>query len=139
MLASRIRTLFVGISISVAIYPIVLLGVWGLLWLGTTASDLHLPSDTQPLLYGLVFAALTLALIDILGIASVVLALVSCANLIEYAQLLVPGRSASTVDFLASLAGIVVAATLVWMARSLVQRHQARESAALKVQRVSTQ
>ncbi len=126
MIASRIRTVFVGVSISVAIYPIVLLGVWALLWLGTTASAMHLPADTQPLLYGMVFAALTLALIDIIGIASVVLALVSCAILIEYAQLLVPGRSASTVDFLASLAGIFVAATLHWTARTLVERHLAR-------------
>ncbi len=117
------RTLLKSFLISAAIYPLVLLGVWGLIWLGALATDLHMPSDTLPLVYGLVFAVLTVALIDILGVASVVLALVASANLIEYAQLLVPGRTASAVDFIAGLAGITVAATLVWAARTLVGRH----------------
>lgn len=130
MFGIDLRNVAISFLISAAIYPVVLLGVWGLIALGTLATDRHMPADTMPLVYGLVFAVLTVALIDILGVATVVLALVSCANLIEYAQLLVPGRSPSAVDFVASLAGIVVAATLVWMARVLVQRHQGDEDRA---------
>ncbi|MDJ0629764.1 MAG: hypothetical protein QNJ44_16010 [Rhodobacter sp.] len=118
-----LRSILQSLLISVAIYPVVLLGVWGLIALGALATDMHMPTDTMPLVYGLVFAVLTVALIDLLGVASVVLALVASANLIEYAQLLVPGRSASAIDFIAGLAGVVVAAVLVWTARTLVQRH----------------
>ncbi|MDJ0826291.1 MAG: hypothetical protein QNJ16_12375 [Rhodobacter sp.] len=120
----RLRSILQSLLISVAIYPVVLVGVWGLLALGTLATNMQMPTDTMPLVYGLVFAVLTVALIDILGVASVVLALVASANLIEYAQLLVPGRSASAVDFIASLAGVIIAALLVWVARTLVQRIQ---------------
>ncbi|WP_172297550.1 hypothetical protein [Pseudoruegeria sp. HB172150] len=122
------RTFGKNFLISIAIYPVVLIGVWALIALGTYAADMHMPADTKPLVYGLVFAVLTFALIDILGVATVVLALVSSANLIEYAQLLIPGRSASPVDFLAGLSGILLAATLVWTARSLVNRGQPEES-----------
>ncbi|MDF0600640.1 hypothetical protein P1J78_07860 [Psychromarinibacter sp. C21-152] len=125
MFGSRIIELAKSFLISIAIYPVVLVGVWGLVALGTVAADMHMPADTMPLIYGLVFAVLTVALIDLLGVASVVLALVASANLIEYAQLLVPGRSPSAVDFVASLVGVVVAATLVWVARALVERHAA--------------
>lgn len=111
--------------IAIAIYPIVLIGFWGLNALGTLAVDWQIPSDAMPLVYGLTFAVLTLSLLSILGIATVVLALVSLANLIEYAQLLVPGRTPSAIDFAAGLAGIIVAATLVFAARSLVSRHTA--------------
>ena len=120
-----LRSILHSLLISVAIYPVVLLGVWGLIALGALATDMHMPTDTMPLVYGLVFAVLTFALIDLLGVASVVLALVASANLIEYAQLLVPGRSASPIDFIASLAGVIVAAVLDWTARALVQRTQA--------------
>ncbi len=112
-----------NLTIAIAIYPIVLIGYWGLNGLGELAVDWHIPADSMPLVYGLTFAVLTVMLLGILGLATVVLALVSLANLIEYAQLLVPGRSPSAVDFVAGLAGIVVAATLVSMARSLVKRH----------------
>ena len=105
-----------------AIYPIVLLGFFGLIALGTFAADMHMPADNMPLVYGLAFAVLTVALVEILGVASVVMALIASANLVEYAQLLVPGRSASAIDFIASLVGVLVAATLVWMARSFVER-----------------
>jgi len=108
--------------IAIAIYPVVLLGFWGLNALGALAVDWHIPADSMPLIYGLTFAALTVTLLSILGVATVVLALVSIANLIEYAQLFVPGRSPSAVDFVAGFAGIIVAATLVSMARSLVRR-----------------
>jgi len=116
------RKFLQSLLISVAIYPIVLLGVWLLVLVGAVAADLHMPTDSMPLVYGLVFAGLTVALIDLLGVASVVMALISAANLIEYAQLLVPGRTASAVDFIAGLAGVIVAAVLVWAARSLIQR-----------------
>ena len=119
---SRYTDLFQGLVIALAIYPIVLVGVFGLIVMGVVAAGLEIPTDTMPLIYGLLFSVLTVALIDILGLASVVMALVACANLIEYAQLLIPGRSASPIDFLASLAGVILAATLVWMARTLVQR-----------------
>ncbi|MEL7114097.1 MAG: hypothetical protein AAGP08_00665 [Pseudomonadota bacterium] len=108
--------------VSVAIYPVVLVGVWLLFALGVLAADLKVPTDTMPLVYGLAFAVMTVALIDLLGIASVVMGLVAIANLIEYAQMLVPGRSASPVDFAAGLAGVIFAAILVWSARSFVQR-----------------
>lgn len=123
MSKETIQNIMTSLVISAAIYPIVFLGVWGLFALGTLASDLHLPSDIMPLTYGLVFAVLTIALIDILGLASVVMALIASANLIEYAQMVIPGRTASLVDFVASLAGVIFAAVLVWMARSLVARH----------------
>ncbi|MCP3969663.1 MAG: hypothetical protein GY717_04980 [Rhodobacteraceae bacterium] len=110
--------------ISIALYPIVLVGVWALVMIGAVAADLQVPTDTMPLVYGLVFAGLTVALIDLLGLGSVVLGLVSSANLIEYAQLVVPGRTASAVDFMAGLAGVLVGALLVWAARSLVQRNR---------------
>ncbi len=127
MTKDRLLDLGRNLLISIAIYPVVLLGVWGLSALGALAADWHIPSDSMPLMYGLVFAVLTFALIDILGIATVVLALVSLANLIEYAQLLVPGRTPSAVDFVASLAGVIVAAVVVWSARVLVGRHQPGE------------
>ena len=50
--------------ISIAIYPIVMIGVWLFVALGVVATDQHLPTDTMPLIYGLIFAALTLALIE---------------------------------------------------------------------------
>ena len=124
MTKDTLHTFFTSLLISAAIYPVVFLGVWGLFALGTLATAMHLPSDIMPLAYGLVFAVLTVALIDVLGLASVVMALVASANLIEYAQLVIPGRSASLVDFIASLAGVIFAAVLVWMARALVARHQ---------------
>ncbi len=124
MTKDQLRPIFRNLLIGIAIYPVVLLGVWGLIALGTFASVWHIPADSMPLVYGLVFAVLTIALIDILGIATVVLALVSIANLIEYAQMFVPGRTPSAVDFAASLAGVVLAATLVWSARVLVGRYQ---------------
>lgn len=117
-----LRRLLQSLMISVAIYPIVLIGVWVLVMIGVIAADLQMPSDTMPLVYGLVFAVLTIALIDLLGVACVVMGLISSANLIEYAQLVVPGRTASAVDFIAGLAGVIVATLLVWVARSLVQR-----------------
>lgn len=113
-----------SLMIAVAIYPIVLVGVWGLVMIGVLAADAQMPTDSMPLVYGLVFATLTVSLIDILGVASVVMALISCANLIEYAQLVVPGREASVVDFIAGMSGVIVAAVLVWAARSLVERSQ---------------
>mgnify|MGYP006906424067 CR=1 FL=1 len=128
MTKDTLRTILTSLVISAAIYPVVFLGVWGLFALGTLATDMHLPSDIMPLAYGLVFAVLTVALIDILGLASVVMALVASANLIEYAQLVIPGRSASLVDFVASLAGVFLAALLVWVARALVGRHHALQS-----------
>ena len=124
MTKDTLRTILTSLVISAAIYPV----VWGLFALGTLATDMHLPSDIMPLAYGLVFAVLTVALIDILGLASVVMALVASANLIEYAQLVIPGRSASLVDFVASLAGVFLAALLVWVARALVGRHHALQS-----------
>lgn len=119
---ARLRKILQSLLVSVAIYPVVLVGVWVLVALGVVAANQEMPTDVMPLIYGLAFAVLTVALIDILGIASVVLGLVSCANLIEYAQLMVPGRSASAVDFVAGLAGVVFAAVLVWAARSLMAR-----------------
>lgn len=114
---------------SVAIYPLVLVGVWGLVALGVVATDLEIPMDVMPLVYGLAFAVLTVALMDLLGLASVVMGLVAVANLIEYAQILVPGRSASAVDFIAGLSGVIVAATLVWAARSILARVQPDDEA----------
>ena len=108
--------------VSFAIYPVVLVGVWALFALGILAADLEVPTDTMPLVYGLAFAVMTIALIDLLGVASVVMGLVAIANLIEYAQMVVPGRSASPVDFAAGLAGVIFAAILVWSARSFMQR-----------------
>lgn len=130
MSLDQLRNIFQSLMISVAIYPIVLIGAWLLVWIGVVAADLEMPADSMPLVYGLVFAVLTLSLIDLLGVASVVMALISAANLIEYAQLLVPGRSASPVDFIAGLAGVLVAAVLVWAARSLVLRAHPEENTA---------
>lgn len=127
MTKERLRHISRNLLISLALYPLVLLGIWGLMALGTLAANWHISADSMPLIYGLVFAVLTLCLIDILGIATVVLALVSIANLIEYAQLLVPGRTPSAVDFAASLAGVIVTALLVWSARVLVGRHTPEE------------
>jgi len=118
----RLRKILHSVVISVALYPLVLVGVWALFALGVVAANLHMPTDVMPLVYGLAFAVLTVALIDLLGIASVVMGLVAVANLIEYAQIMVPGRQASAVDFAAGLAGIIVAATLVWAARAIVAR-----------------
>ena len=115
--------------ISVAIYPLVLVGVWGLFALGVLAANLEMPTDSMPLVYGLAFGVMTISLIDLLGFASVVMGLVAVANLIEYAQLIVPGRTASAVDFVAGLGGIVVAALLVWTARSLVGRIETDDTA----------
>jgi hypothetical protein len=129
MTKDTVHTILTSLLISAAIYPVVFLGVWALFALGSLATDMHLPSDIMPLAYGLIFAVLTVALIDILGVASVVMALVASANLIEYAQLVIPGRSASLVDFMASLAGVIFAAVLVWMARALVARHHAQQQA----------
>ena len=129
MTKDTFHTILTSLMISAAIYPVVFLGVWGLFALGSLATDMHLTSDIMPLAYGLVFAVLTVALIDILGVASVVMALVASANLIEYAQLVIPGRSASLVDFVASLAGVIFAAVLVWIARALVARHHAQQDA----------
>ena len=122
MRLDQLRKFFQSLIISVAIYPIVLVGVWLLVLIGVVAADLQMPTDSMPLVYGLVFAVLTFSLIDLLGVASVVMALISAANLIEYAQLVVPGRTASLVDFIAGLAGVLVAAVLVWAARTLLQR-----------------
>ena len=119
---ARFEDAFQGLIIAVAIYPIVLLGIYALYTIGVVAAGLQMPSDVMPLVYGLVFAVLTVALIDILGVASVVMALIASANLIEYAQLVIPGRSASAVDFIATLAGVIFAAVLVWVARTLVHR-----------------
>ncbi|WP_425050883.1 hypothetical protein [Psychromarinibacter sp. S121] len=130
MFRSRLIEILKSFLVSIAIYPVVLVGVWGLIALGSFASDMHMPTDTMPLVYGLVFAVLTVALIDILGVASVVLALVSSANLIEYAQMLVPGREPSAVDFIAGLGGVILAATLVCAARSLVERQSGGNAAA---------
>jgi len=130
MTKDRMRFVSRNLLISLALYPVVLLGVWGLMALGTFATNWHISADAMPLIYGLVFAVLTLCLVDILGIATVVLALVSIANLIEYAQLLVPGRTPSPVDFAASLAGVLIAAILVWSARALVGRHAEPDTAA---------
>ncbi len=118
----RYEDAFQGLVIAIAIYPIVLLGIYALYTIGVVAAGLQMPTDVMPLVYGLVFAVLTVALIDILGVASVVMALIASANLIEYAQLVIPGRSASAVDFIASLAGVIFAAVLVWVARTLVHR-----------------
>ena len=117
-----------SIIISVAIYPVVLVGVWGLVALGVFAADMEMPTDSMPLVYGLAFAVMTVSLIDLLGYASVVMGLVAIANLIEYAQIIVPGRSASAVDFIAGLAGVILAALLVWTARTLVQRVETDET-----------
>lgn len=124
------RKIGLSVMIAVAIYPLVFAVVLGLVYLGALAADLQMPSDMMPLIYGLVFAVLTVALVDIIGVATVALALISCANLIEYAQLLIPGRSASLIDFLASLSGIFVALVLIWMARKLVERHFPSEETA---------
>ena len=117
-----------SIIISVAIYPVVLVGVWGLVALGVFAADMEMPTGSMPLVYGLAFAVMTVSLIDLLGYASVVMGLVAIANLIEYAQIIVPGRSASAVDFIAGLAGVILAALLVWTARTLVQRVETDET-----------
>lgn len=137
MTSLRLRAIASNMLIGVAIYPLVLVGVWALIALGAIAASWQIAADTSPLVYGLVFALLTLSLIDLLGVASVVLALVAAANLIEYAQLLVPGRSASAVDFVAGIAGIAVAATLVWAARILVQRHTQDPARAVSASRNS--
>ena len=120
-----------SLLISLAIYPIVMVGVWALVMIGAIAANLHIPVDTMPLVYGLVFAGLTIALIDLLGVAAGVLALVSSANLIEYAQIFVPGRTASAVDFIAGFAGVLVAVILVWAARILVHRSQREDEVIL--------
>jgi len=125
---SKMSDILKNFTIAVAIYPVVLIGFWALNALGTLSMNLHIPADSMPLLYGLVFAVLTVTLLGILGVATVVLALVSTANLIEYAQILVPGRSPSAVDFAAGLAGILVAATLVTFARSLVARNEVADA-----------
>ena len=119
---NKSRDVLRSLVISFAVYPIVLLGVLGLIALGIFADKSQLPVDTMPLVYGLVFAALTFFLIDLLGIASVVPALLSGVNLIEYAQLIIPGRSASLIDLIAGLSGVVVTAVLIWVAHSLVRR-----------------
>ena len=124
MRLATLRHFIQAALISIAIYPIVLIAVWIFVVLGAFATEQQIPTDTMPLIYGLIFAALTLALVDLLGIASVVMALIAGANLIEYAQLVVPGRTASSVDFIAGMVGVVLAAVLVWMARALVQRIQ---------------
>lgn len=130
MRSLKLPKFFSSLLVSVAIYPVVLVGVWGLVALGVVATNLEMPSDTMPLVYGLTFAVLTIALFDLLGPACVVMGLVSVANLIEYAQLMVPGREASAVDFIASLSGVVLAALLVWTARSLLQRAETEETEA---------
>ena len=111
-----------SVIISVAIYPLVMVGVWGLVALGVLAVNMEMPTDSMPLIYGTAFAVLTVSLIDLLGYACVVMGLIAIANLIEYVQLVVPGRTASPVDFIAGLSGVIVAALLVWSARALVQR-----------------
>ena len=122
MALPRLKELGRSLIISVALYPIVLVGVWALVTVGDFAANWHVPTDTKPLVYGLAFAVLTVCLIDLLGVASVVLALISVANLIEYAQIIVPGREPSPVDFVAGLAGVILAAILVVSARALVHR-----------------
>ena len=124
MLKTRLRHFLHAALVSIAIYPIVMIAVWLFVALGVMATDQHLATDMMPLIYGLIFAALTLALIDLLGVAAVVMALIAGANLIEYAQLVVPGRAASPVDFTAGMAGVVLAALLVCTARALLQRIQ---------------
>ncbi len=118
----KFRSLGHSLVIGFAVYPVIFLGVIALVALQVFADHLHLNSDTVPLLYGLVFAALTIVLIDLAGIASVVMALIASANLIEYAQIMIPGRTASAVDFIASLAGVICAAVLIWLAHSLAAR-----------------
>lgn len=125
MTLETLRNIVTSLMISAAIYPIVLLGVWCLVALGVVAADLQMPADYVPLVYGLVFAVLTVALIDLLGVASVVMALIASANLIEYAQMVIPGRNASAVDFIAGLSGVIVAALLVWIAHSVSNRSRA--------------
>ncbi len=122
MTLTRLKSLGQSLLISIALYPIVLVGVWGLLAAGVVAANLQVPTDSMPLIYGLVFAVLTVSLIDLLGVATVVLALISAANLIEYAQIVIPGREASPVDFIAGLGGVIFAAVLVVAARAFVQR-----------------
>lgn len=122
MRRERLRDLGRLLMISAAVYPIVFVGAWGLLLIGSFATGWNLPADATPLLYGLAFAVLTVALYDILGLASVVLALIASANLIEYSQLIIPGRSASMVDYAASLFGVVFAAALVAAAKALAKR-----------------
>ena len=122
MRRERLQKFLNSVLICAAIYPVVTIGVWGLMALGGLAADWHLPTDTKPLINGMIFAVLTVSLIDFLGVASVVMGLIAIANLIEYAQIVVPGRSASAVDFLSGMAGVVIAAILVWAARSFVQR-----------------
>ena len=67
----RLKSICQSLLISIALYPIVLVGVWGLLATGIIAAHWHLPTDTMPLVYGLVFAVLTVSLIDLLGVATV--------------------------------------------------------------------
>lgn len=122
MIVGRMTNLGRSILIAFALYPIVLVGVWGLFAAGLVAAHWHLPTDSMPLVYGLIFAVMTVMLIDLLGVATVVLALISIANLIEYAQFIIPGREPSAIDFVAGLAGVISAAILVVSARAFVQR-----------------
>lgn len=108
--------------LTLAVYPIVLLGLLALIYLGVFADQQHIPADTMPLVYGLVFAALTFFLVEVLGLASAVPAVISGINLIEYAQLVIPGRTASLIDCIAGLAGVFLAAVLIWVAHKLVHR-----------------
>lgn len=123
MSKDSVHTIAWHLLISTALYPIVLLSAWALLALGSVAATWHLSADTPPLVYGLVFALLTVSLLGLLGMATVVLVLVASASLIEYAQILVPGRAPSAIDFAAGIGGILGAALIVWAARALVQRH----------------
>ena len=119
-----LKTLGQSLIIGFAVYPIIFLGAVALIALQVFAEQMHISSDTIPLLYALVFAVLTIALVELLNIASVVLVLTASATLIEYAQILIPGRSASAVDFVASLAGVICAAVLVWLAHSFAARNR---------------
>lgn len=111
--------------LTLAVYPIVLLCLLALIYLGIFADQQRLPADTMPLVYGLVFAALTFFMVEVLGLASAVPAVISGINLIEYAQLVVPGRSASVIDFIAGLSGVFLAAVMIWVAHKLVHRAHA--------------
>ena len=51
MFGIDLRNVAISFLISAAIYPVVLLGVWGLIALGTLATDRHMPADTMPLVY----------------------------------------------------------------------------------------
>ncbi len=121
----NIKTFGRSLVIGFALYPVIFLGIIALVALQVFAEQLHYSADTVPLLYGLVFAALTIVLIDLMELASVVMALIASANLIEYAQMVIPGRNASAVDFIAGLSGVIVAALLVWIAHSVSNRSRA--------------